>query len=82
MFQHSGTKGLGENLAYTYSSSAPNLNNCGAYASTFVKNWYNEIKDYNFNSPGFTSGINIYFFFSFYLYFFLLFMKLLVTLHK
>ena len=63
MFQHSGTKGLGENLAYTYSSSAPNLNNCGAYASTFVKNWYNEIKDYNFNSPGFTSGTNIYFFF-------------------
>ena len=60
MFQHSGAKGLGENLAYSYSSSAPNLNNCGAYASSFVKMWYNEIKDYNFNSPGFNSGIEIY----------------------
>ena len=82
MFQHSGTKGLGENLAYTYSSSAPNLNNCGAYASTFVKNWYNEIKDYNFNSPGFTSGIKIYIFSHFIYNYYLLFMKLLVILHK
>ena len=29
LFQHSGASGLGENLAYSSSSAAPNLNNCG-----------------------------------------------------
>lgn len=30
LFQHSNVKGLGENLAYSWSSSAPNLNSCGS----------------------------------------------------
>ena len=28
LFQHSQTSGLGENIAYTWSSSTPNLSNC------------------------------------------------------
>ncbi|CAF3603476.1 unnamed protein product [Rotaria socialis] len=42
-FQHSGTQGVGENL---YMSSG----------ATAVKLWYDEIKQYNFNSGGFSSA--------------------------
>ncbi|RNA17770.1 cysteine-rich secretory -2 [Brachionus plicatilis] len=52
-FQHSYTKGLGENLAWMSSSSLPS---CETLGSNFVKKWYDEIKDYDFSNPGFSSG--------------------------
>ena len=44
LFEHSGAKGFGENLAYSSSSKAPNLTKCDTLASSFVGMWYNEIK--------------------------------------
>ena len=57
-WEHSKDSGYGENL-YKYSSwsqgqgSSPSTDGAGTKA---VKAWYDEIKDYNFNSPGFSSG--------------------------
>lgn len=53
-FQHSYTKGLGENLAMIGSTVMPS---CESLGSMFVKMWYDEIKDYNFANPGFSSGL-------------------------
>ena len=50
-FQHSNARGLGENLAM-FSSS--NLGTCDQIADKFIKMWYDEVKMYNFNSPGFS----------------------------
>ena len=36
IFEHSGTSGLGENLAYTSSSKAPNLNDCSGFLIYFA----------------------------------------------
>ncbi|XP_053086503.1 Golgi-associated plant pathogenesis-related protein 1 isoform X2 [Pangasianodon hypophthalmus] len=47
--KHSDTN-LGENLYYTYSSSPKKVT--GHIA---VDSWYNEIKNYDFNRPGFSS---------------------------
>ncbi|KAM9440837.1 GLI pathogenesis-related 2 isoform 1-T2 [Clarias gariepinus] len=41
----------GENLYYTYNSSPQRL-----AGDKPVENWYNEIKNYNFQRPGFNSG--------------------------
>lgn len=46
LFQHSNYKGLGENLAYSWSSSAPNLGSCGS-KSNFNFFFYKFIKFYN-----------------------------------
>ena len=57
-WEHSKDSGYGENL---YKSSSWTQGQ-GSTASTdgagtnAVKSWYDEIKDYNFNSPGFSSG--------------------------
>ncbi|XP_062844359.1 GLI pathogenesis-related 2 [Trichomycterus rosablanca] len=48
--KHSNS-GNGENLYYTYSSAPKKLSGCVA-----VENWYSEIKKYDFNRPGFSSG--------------------------
>ncbi|KAJ8388814.1 hypothetical protein AAFF_G00130470 [Aldrovandia affinis] len=48
--EHSDTKN-GENLYYAWSSGPKNLTGKEA-----VDNWYSEIKDYNFSSPGFASN--------------------------
>ena len=64
LFKHSGVRGYGENLAYQYSvGKVPNIDlpyNCGKYASTFVRLWYDEMNWYDFNSPGFTRGLNYF----------------------
>lgn len=56
IFQHSGQKGIGENLAYSWSSSVSSLANCGVYAEKYVKMWYDEEELYNYNNPGFSSS--------------------------
>ncbi|KAG7314644.1 hypothetical protein KOW79_021947 [Hemibagrus wyckioides] len=48
--KHSNTK-VGENLYYTYSSPPKKVPGRAA-----VDSWYNEIKKYDFNKPGFISG--------------------------
>jgi len=45
--QHTSDKSVGENLAWCSTSMSP---------QAAADNWYNEIKDYNFSNPGFTSG--------------------------
>jgi len=45
--QPTSDKSVGENLAWSYTNMSPQ-----ATADT----WYNEIVDYNFSNPGFTSG--------------------------
>lgn len=51
-FEHS-QNGYGENL-YAMSSSAPLANLAGSKAT---QAWYDEIKDYDFNKPGFSSKV-------------------------
>ena len=46
--EHTKEKGVGENLAWFSAYTDPKQP---------VKNWYDEIKDYNFNKPGFKNGI-------------------------
>ena len=53
LFQHSNAAGLGENLALFQSS---NLGSCKQLARIFIDGWYQEVKLYNFNNPGFSSG--------------------------
>uniref|UniRef100_A0A3B1J027 SCP domain-containing protein n=1 Tax=Astyanax mexicanus TaxID=7994 RepID=A0A3B1J027_ASTMX len=48
--QHSNRE-YGENLYYAFSSGGKSLTGREA-----VDSWYNEIKDYNFSRPGFSSG--------------------------
>ncbi|XP_023696397.1 Golgi-associated plant pathogenesis-related protein 1 [Paramormyrops kingsleyae] len=48
--QHSNTN-YGENLYYSWSSAQKELSGNEA-----VDTWYNEIKDYNFSNPGFSSA--------------------------
>jgi hypothetical protein len=52
LFQHSTTKLYGENLAYYqgYGTDVMTL------LKKAVDDWYNEVKLYNFNNPGFSSG--------------------------
>ncbi|MEA5619190.1 CAP family protein [Cronbergia sp. UHCC 0137] len=54
-FKHSGKSGVGENLYIWMSSSPTNTNTITSEADKAVNAWYNEIKDYNFQSPGFSS---------------------------
>ena len=44
-------RGMGENLAAAMQSGGEPLDK--VYQQTASFQWYNEIKDYNFNSPGF-----------------------------
>lgn len=53
LFEHSGVAGLGENLAFVQSS---NLGSCQQLAKLFTDSWYNEIKLYDFNKPGFSAS--------------------------
>ncbi len=53
-FEHSGTKGQGENL-YVYGTSGK-LPTITEEANKAVDDWYNEIKKYNFNNPGFSGA--------------------------
>lgn len=48
---HAGLKGYGENLFWGGSSSA-NKASC----KSAVDSWYNEVKQYNYNNPGFSSA--------------------------
>ena len=48
IFQHSGADAVGENL---YASFGMEVN-----GKTVVDSWYNEIQDYDFSSPGFSSN--------------------------
>jgi glioma pathogenesis-related protein 2 len=48
---HSGNKSYGENL-YAFGSSGQ----ARPRAEAVVDRWYSEIKDYNFNKPGFHTG--------------------------
>jgi len=49
--QHSTGNDTGENIAYKYSSDLRAFK-----GREMVDMWYNEIKDYNFNKPGFSSS--------------------------
>uniref|UniRef100_A0A3B1K5E8 SCP domain-containing protein n=1 Tax=Astyanax mexicanus TaxID=7994 RepID=A0A3B1K5E8_ASTMX len=49
--QHSSGGKFGENLFYTWSSGGKSLTGREA-----VDSWYNEVKDYNYSRPGFSSG--------------------------
>ena len=57
-FYHSGNHNYGENLSIKYQSHRPfdlsSTSNCASIANDFVDSWYNEIKDYDWSSPGFT----------------------------
>lgn len=53
VFEHSGASGLGENLAYVWSSRVRSLDDCAAFGERFTKMWYDEISLYDFNRPGF-----------------------------
>jgi len=53
VFEHSGTEGLGENLAYVWSSRVTSLSDCAGYGQRFTKMWYDEVSLYNFDNPGF-----------------------------
>merc|ERR1712136_331339 len=49
--QHSDNRDMGENVAYKFSSD------CRRFTGAEMTDmWYNEIKDYNFNDPGFKPG--------------------------
>ena len=52
---HSDAKGLGENLEMAWSSVPFNQSpdNCHKIGQAASQDWYNEIKNYNFNKPGF-----------------------------
>jgi uncharacterized protein YkwD len=57
LFQHSATNqrnNAGENLYVSY-TTAPSVN-YAALANTAVQSWYDEVKLYNYNSPGFSSA--------------------------
>lgn len=51
---HSGTEGLGENLAMAMSSAPFNQSpdECYKIGQAVSQDWYDEITDYNFNNPG------------------------------
>lgn len=56
-FQHSSASqrnNAGENL-YVYYTTAPSISS-DSLANTAVKSWYDEVKAYNYNSPGFSSA--------------------------
>ena len=56
-FQHSSASqrnNAGENL-YVYYTTAPSISS-DSLANTAVKSWYDEVKLYNYNSPGFSSA--------------------------
>ena len=46
--EHTTEKGVGENLAWSSAYTDPKQP---------VKNWYDEINDYDFSKPGFKSGV-------------------------
>ena len=52
LFQHSGNKLYGENLAY-FSGYGTDIM---VLLKKSVDAWYNEVKSYDFNNPGFTTG--------------------------
>lgn len=56
-FKHSADNrrnNAGENL-YVYYTTAPSISS-DSLANTAVKSWYDEVKAYNYNSPGFSSA--------------------------
>jgi len=56
-FQHSSAsqrRNAGENL-YVYYTTAPSISS-DSLANTAVKSWYDEVKLYNYNSPGFSAA--------------------------
>ena len=57
LFQHSASNqrnNAGENLYVSY-TTAPSIN-YATLANVAVQSWYNEVKLYNYNSPGFSSA--------------------------
>jgi hypothetical protein len=52
LFQHSGNKNYGENLAYFQGYAIDPV----ALIKKSIDSWYNEISQYNFASPGFTQA--------------------------
>ena len=57
LFQHSAANqrnNAGENL-YVYYTTAPSISS-DSLANTAVQSWYDEVKAYNYNSPGFSSA--------------------------
>lgn len=57
LFQHSASNqrnNAGENLYVSY-TTAPSIN-YATLANTAVQSWYNEVKLYNYSSPGFSSA--------------------------
>ena len=50
-FEHSKGSGYGENIYKSWSSSGSSSEGAGKSA---VKSWYDEIKDYDFDKPGFS----------------------------
>ena len=51
--KHSGNAAYGENLGYYRQSSG--VIDAAALAAKTVRGWYSEIKDYDFDKPGFSS---------------------------
>ncbi|NES22861.1 MAG: secretion protein [Symploca sp. SIO3E6] len=54
VFEHSSTKGVGENLFVTYTTASSV--DATALANQAVKNWYDEVSDYDYANPGFSAG--------------------------
>ena len=50
--EHGDHHGMGQNIANLMSSSG----SCDMTGQQATDMWYNEVKDYNFKKPGFTSG--------------------------
>jgi uncharacterized protein YkwD len=56
-FVHSDQKGVGENIfAYYTTDSKVDIAICSAFGEKCVQAWYDEIKSYNFNRPGYSSA--------------------------
>jgi hypothetical protein len=56
-FVHSGQKGVGENLyAFYKSDSKADAAFCSNFGANCVQSWYDEIKLYNFDSPGYSDA--------------------------